>query len=247
MQFFNPKSATISFGVSVLRGTMQVSMARTTDPNFTGRPEKGQKVYDWENTVYFSLNPSEVITLLDSWKAIMDGSYTNPQEKNEKFKHQFSITHFRQNQPSRFIVARSQDQQGNPTGSMMLTVLPPQGGGNPCSYVLRQSEYKQFRVYCENCARYLDFVKDIFDGIEKANRYNKNQENQNQQGGGQQQNQGDQNNQQYNNPYESTFDGGQQGGGQQQNQQQNNNPPPQNQGPPADQNVNNVGDMQFDW
>lgn len=168
MRFYNPRLAMITLGVSVAKGTVQVSMAKTLDPNFTGRPVKGQKVYDWDNTAYFSLSAGECLNVLENLKAILDGSYVNTQEKNEKFKRIFSFTHYRDSQPSRLLIDRSKDQQGNATGSIIMTILPPKNEGSPITYAFRHNEMLQFRFYIENGAKNLDYHKDLYEAISRV-------------------------------------------------------------------------------
>jgi len=171
MKFYNPRLATITFGVSVFKGTVQIAIAKTLNPNFQGHPAKGQKIYDWENTVFFSLSPEECYRVMSSIDNIVHGTYENPKEKNSKFTKVFSITHFQNEQPSRLILDGTKDNAGNPTGSIVLTIIPPQGKGQTSSYVCRPDEFKRVHLYIGNGAKYLDFIKDVYDGIERMNNF----------------------------------------------------------------------------
>jgi len=168
MKFYNPKLSMITMGVSIVKGTVQIALAKTLDPNFTGRPEKGQKVYDWEKTIYFSLSAGECFNINEYFKQILEGSYINELEKNEKFKKVFSITHFRNDQPSRLILDRAKDSKGNSLGSIILTLIPPKNEGESISYAFRHNEMVQFKYYIDNGSRYLEFVKDIYEAIERT-------------------------------------------------------------------------------
>jgi len=169
MQFFNPKLSTITFSVSMNKGTVQIAMAKTMDPNFTGRPEKGQRMYDWENTVYFSLRPEECIYILENLNSLLKGTYVNHREKNDKFKNILSLTHFRNGQPSRLIIDRSLDGSKNPTGSIIMTILPPQGNGFPVTYALRHDEMRLVSFYLDHGAKNLHFYKDVYEAMERIN------------------------------------------------------------------------------
>lgn len=173
MRLYNPRISTVEFSVSLSRGTIQIAMAKTKDPNFKGRPEKGQKIYDRDNTVYFSLQPIECIHILNNLQDLINGTYVNHKEKSDKFKKCIAITHFRENQPSRLIIDRSKDQSGNPTGSVVMTVLPPQGKGSPVSYVFRHEEMLEMKFYLGHGAKDLDYHKDLHENLERIN-YAKN-------------------------------------------------------------------------
>lgn len=248
MQFFNPKMSSISFGISVLRGTVQINMAKSLDPNIQGRPAKGQKVYDWENSNYYSITPLECIDILNAWKSLMDGTYQNPKEKDARFKTSFGLTHFRDRQPSRMLLYQAKNQQTNqPMGTLMITLVPPQGTQST-TYLFRQNELISFRNYIECGAKYLDFSKDMFDGIKRSEAAAQRKSN----GGGFPS--ADMNNYRTpppgGNPNYSSFDnlgGGQPGpvGNPQQSPPPQNNPQLQNE-PPVE-NIGSIDNMNFDW
>ena len=168
MKFFNPKLSAITFSVSMPKGTVQIKMGKSTNTNFSGRPTKGQKIYDWENAAFFSLQPMECINILNNLQALLDGTYVNHREKLEKFKKCIVITHFRDDQPSRLILDRSKDQSGTPTGSVVMTAIPPKGQGQAVSYVFRHDEMLAMRFYLENGAKNLAFFRDVLDSMEKV-------------------------------------------------------------------------------
>lgn len=167
MQFFNPRLSTITFSVSLTKGTVQIAMAKTVNPNFSGRPEKGQRVYDWENTVYFSLQPIECVHVLENLNALLNGTYVNNREKNDKFKRCITLTHFRNNQPSRLLIDRTKDQSGNPTGSILISIIPPQDSGSPVTYAFRHEEMRLATFYLDHGAKNLSFYKDMYDASER--------------------------------------------------------------------------------
>lgn len=171
MRFYNPRISTITLGVSIFKGTVQVAIARALDPNFQGQPSKGQKVYDWENTSFFSLSPDECYRIMTSLTDIVSLKYVNKKEKDPKYANVFSITHFQDKHPSRFIIDGTRSQQGTPTGSIVMTIIPPPGKGSTAMYVFRPDELERFKFYIGNGAKYLDFIKDVYDGIERIKNY----------------------------------------------------------------------------
>ena len=239
MQFFNPKMSAISFGISILRGTIQINMAKSLNPNMQGRPAKGQKVYDWDNSNYYSITPLECVDLINAYPLLMNGTYQNPKENDARFKTSFGITHFRDNQPSRLLLYQAKNQQsGQPLGTLMLTLVPPQGAQST-TYLFRQNELIMFRNYIECGVRYLDFAKDLLDGLKRSEKAAQNNNN---------------NVNNYANPAGGGMDNGYQNTGTFDNL--NNTPPaagnppagnpPPNSGIPTET-VNSVDNMNFDW
>jgi hypothetical protein len=167
MKFYNPKLSTITFSTSLNRGTVQIAMAKTINPGFSGRPEKGQKVYDWENTVYFSLQPIECVYILENMNSLLNGTYTNLREKDERFKKCLTLTHFKNNQPSRLLIDRTKDQSGNPTGSILISIIPPRDVGNPVTYAFRHEEMRLVTFYLDHGAKNLSFYKDMYEAVER--------------------------------------------------------------------------------
>lgn len=139
MKFYNPKMSSFESELSLIKMTVQIAMAKSLDPTIT-RPQKGQKVYDFENKVFFSLSCSECVGIVRNWKSILDGSYSDP-KADEKYRGSYSVVHYRNNVPSRLILSPS--KKGDKlTGSMITTIMPTQG--NPISYVFRDHELLLF-------------------------------------------------------------------------------------------------------
>lgn len=183
MEFFNPKLSAISVRVSLAAGTIQLALAKALNPNFKGRPEKNQKVYDRDHTCYFSLRPIECLHILNNLQSVMEGTYENPKEKIDSFRKVLSLTHFKNNQPSRLILDRHKDGSGNYTGAIVLTIIPVQGEGFPVTYAFRFDELTLFKFYLSNGVKNLDFFKDLYESNNKINFAIKkaNQEKQNKQ------------------------------------------------------------------
>lgn len=234
MQFFNPKVSTITFSVSIAKGTIQIAMARTVNPSFNGRPEKGQRMYDWENTVYFSLQPIECVHILENINNILNGTYVNHREKDERFKKCITLTHFRNNQPSRLLIDHTKDQSGNHTGSILMSIIPPQDIGRPVTYAFRHEEMKLTTFYLDHGAKNLSFYKDLYDANEKI-KFAKDRKSQ-----GNQQQDRSQNNQGYDNNGYNDYSNG--------NQQSTfDNPTTSNQNIQAQQNVDDVSKINMGW
>jgi len=236
MQFYNPKMSSLKVGVTLVKGNIQIEMARALNPQAQGRPQAGAKVFDWNNKNFFSLSPGECVGITRSFDRILQGTYEDPDPKApQDLKNVFKVTHFRQNQPSRLFLAPGKDPQGNLNGCMLLTTLPPQSEGQNISFLLRGQELLLFKSYIENGARMLPFIHDCFEAVDRAKKYKENQQNQ----------QGGQGGQQSGGGY-GGYDQNYSGGGGQQNQPQQNSGGGGQQTPPQE-NVDNIDNQDFQW
>lgn len=168
VDFFNPRIAHVCLDVSVITGSMQVKIARTLNPNHTGRIEKGTKVYDNDNSAEFSISATECASIYRSIPLLLKGTYINPDSKiDPKYKNAITITHFRNNKPSRFLLERSKDKNGNLTGSLRVSLFPPEGEGVPASYMFRPEEMVIFNNFVKHCAIDLPYHTCVVNGVIK--------------------------------------------------------------------------------
>ena len=168
VDFFNPRIAHVCLDVSVITGSMQVKIARTLNPNHNGRIEKGAKIYDNDNSAEFSISATECASIYRSIPMLLKGTYTNPDPKiDSKFKNAITITHFRNNKPSRFLLERSKDKNGNITGSLRVSLFPPEGEGVPASYMFRPEEMVIFNNFVKHCAIDLPYHTCVVNGVIK--------------------------------------------------------------------------------
>ena len=169
MQFYNPKTSTLILALSVSRMTVQIQLAKPIDPNAHGKPAKGSSVYDYKNALFFALTAEECARIFKSFDAIVKGTYNNPAEKNEKFRTTLAIAHFREDQPYRMLLSTAKDAKGNPTGSMMLTLLPPQQGTH-ISYIFRADEIDCFKSFIFQGFHTLPFMCAWNEGLSRAEK-----------------------------------------------------------------------------
>lgn len=165
LQFFNPKMSTITIGASVIRKTVQVAVARTLDPTNTSMPKRGERRYDNENASYFSLTPIECFKISKDIQPLLEGTYVDQNEKESKFKTSITITHFRDQQPSRLILSRGQDTQGKPTNTVIISLISP--NLKPISYIFRPNELRLFREFVKCGYALFPFVSSIYEGIKR--------------------------------------------------------------------------------
>lgn len=167
LDFFNPKLAHMRLNISLNTGSLQISMAKTNDPNFSGKPSKGQQIYNHNKKVFFGLNPFECAFIVRNLKAVMDGTYKNPNEKSP-IKDGITIVHFRDNIPSTLAVERAVIN-GKVLGTFKITIFPPKGEDCPITnYILRKDEMDVFVGMIKHAAVDLPYHLCLVRGILKA-------------------------------------------------------------------------------
>lgn len=178
--FYNPKVAAMGIDVSVVTNSIQFEIAKSINPQAGGKPQAGSKVYDWDAKAFFSLTPDECATIDSNLNQILDGTYKDPRASDPKYAHILTLTHFRDNQPSRCSIQRAQDGSGNPINSVTVSITPP--GGNSFFYPLRPEELLIWRWFIRNGYQQLPFGSAFVDALEKKKRKD-NWDKQNKDGG----------------------------------------------------------------
>jgi len=183
VNFYNPKVSTIGIDIPAKFTGVRIKMARTLNPNRTGQPKKGEKVYAREKTAIFTLTTDECCLLAQSFSAIKDGTYVNldPKTTPER-KDKFSVVHFPTSitgnkQPSVLIIEPSKNEQGKILG-VKITIIPPKDTNIPSvHYYFRPIELIQFENFILQAAKTLDFygaLVDAFINTVKQSLYNAN-------------------------------------------------------------------------
>ena len=250
-QFFNPRVSMVTLSVSLVKGCIQVAMAKALDSNFSGRPQKGQKIYNWEKTNYFSLSDIECATIYNSLDDLLDGKYVNQQEKNEAFKNILSVTHFRENQPYKLLLQRHKDQDGNFTRTLVLGIVPPKDSGFPSThYIFRGVELLVFREFIRKGYVDLPYDTALEDARQRALRATPQDGQGNKQGNGNNQSSNQSSNQSNQSP-QSYSEWDDIGGGAPVSQ--NNDSPPKTESQPKTESKSNSGTttnvdgIDFEW
>jgi hypothetical protein len=140
--FYNPKAAAMRIDLSMLNGTVQLEIAESTNKALKGKPKPGDKVYDWDKKVNFSLQPVECCQIDQALPAIFAGTYKNPKATNPQFADVFSIIHFRNEKQSILSLKLAKDKSGKPVEpkTLILTIKPPEPEKKTLSYQFRQEE-----------------------------------------------------------------------------------------------------------
>jgi hypothetical protein len=138
-----------------MNGQLQISLAKALDPeNNTGKAKKGEARYDNDNVLNFTLTSEECYHILYNIKSILDGSYINKNEKNEKYKKIFQFVHFKEDSSTRLFL----QQDENVKGALKLTIFPSKNDGlKPISFSL--SDNSTLGRYPRSV--FMDFVKNV--------------------------------------------------------------------------------------
>jgi hypothetical protein len=161
--FYNPKISCMSYKVTAGCEGLNVTISRALNTN-SGRPQKGDNCYDHQNAASFTLNLDDVISLVRAMPSIYNGTYNNPNCKDDK-PYQFKLTHFRDKKPSFFIAEKARDSSGNITSGVKFTIIPPKSTGGYAFYIMRENEYVIFKTFAENFARYTEFISSVLSAI----------------------------------------------------------------------------------
>lgn len=126
-QCFYGMYARLSLGVSI-DGKLQLAIAKSlSNEPVKGRVEAGVARYDNDNQFRFTLSVPECHHIVNNVKAILTGKYVNPAATDEKYKNDFTITHYDANSKPTRLSIKAQN------ASLKLTVTKD---NDYASYVL---------------------------------------------------------------------------------------------------------------
>jgi len=166
--FYGSKSA-MQLNLAFTKGTGRISIANKLPSamNKKGRPQKGEKIFDWDNAIYFALEPTEAHRLLIhlQYSRFPDGSDDRddlftishyPVETTESGKE---IRH-----TSHLVVGRRKFvENGAPTFQVTITLVRTYGEDqkDKASFTLRDVyEIEVFKNFLRLIG-YLPFIQDI--------------------------------------------------------------------------------------
>ena len=166
--FYNPKVGALGIDVSIVSNSIQLELGKAINPSASGRPAAGAKVYDWDNKAFFSLTPDECARIDANLNQILDGTYKNVEASDPKYQHIFPLTHFRENQASRFSIQKTGDIQGKPVNSITIGIVPP--GAPALYYPLRPEEMLIWRWFIKSGYQRLPYESAFNDALGKKER-----------------------------------------------------------------------------
>jgi hypothetical protein len=169
MIFYNPKLAAFKVEVSTQKEKIQIMVAPAVDPNRTGRPQKGEQVFDWNNCGFFSLLPNECWNLARNWDKILRGTYKDPKATNPEYEGNFTLVHYLNNQPSRLTFKCATDTNGNPNGS--IHVYLSKTDGKSIHYILRLDEQEMLKEFIIHGYKDLPYECAFRDGLLRQQAY----------------------------------------------------------------------------
>ena len=75
LTFFNPAMSALGISVSVMKGTVQLTLCEPFDKSNRGFAKSGEKRFDWPNSIIFSLVPVECYEICKNFDALVSGEY----------------------------------------------------------------------------------------------------------------------------------------------------------------------------
>jgi hypothetical protein len=137
-----------------MNGHVQVHIAKVNE----AQNENGNKTYDNEGRLNFSLNFNECLHISNNIKGIINGTYVNPFSNDEKYKNSFSITHFPKTGNSKATSRLSIAPDEKSKGALKVTIFPPSDSNQkPLTAVLGHDPRKG--IY--ESTIFLDFIKNV--------------------------------------------------------------------------------------
>lgn len=161
--FYNPAVSCMALDFSLSNGTLQIEIAGSLNKSHKGFVPKGEKVYDWENKVSFSLSWSECADVMQNWKAVLEGKYKNPKEQNEKYAGNMAFVHSK----SRLYLEKSGTNPNYPKARPSLIIKIGEEN-KTVGYMLRSNELMLFISFVEYTSRKLQIDKALFGAELKA-------------------------------------------------------------------------------
>jgi hypothetical protein len=168
MIFYGDFSA-FRLSISLIKCKIQFKIAPTLDGSkkSRGKVTSGEKIYAWEDQTkcaFFSLLPTECVHIFSVFDQIYNRTYIDVNNKDEKYKHIFSLVHFIEKKPSRLNIS------GNDKGGLNISITNP--GKQMVSFVLRNYEVPIFKSFINKGFSELPWYSEL----EKANEAKKSKE-----------------------------------------------------------------------
>lgn len=177
-QGFYNASARLMVSISK-NGGLQLSISKALDPNRkVSKSEKGSQVYtnDREQMKFFTLSPVECFKITNNIKALLDGTYSDPDPAcPEQFKKILKIIHFNNGVASKLYVSKVSYKTKKQIlqEGIGLSIVPASGEKGMFSLVSEECDV--FLSMVENCARNNPYIFEIVQAVIKmisANSYN---------------------------------------------------------------------------
>lgn len=145
--YYNPKVSAFGFNVSVLKCALQIKMAKSLNPNGSGKPKSGDTCFDWTGQLNFSISPEECFKIDCALSQLVAGEYVNPAATDPRYKGVFSIIHFREisGQKKSSILSIKQTKEGMPT--VTFSLKPPETNKETLSYAFTVEQLAIFRHF----------------------------------------------------------------------------------------------------
>ena len=158
---FHAPGSSLGLGTSIMKSTLQISLAPAIDPTKTGFAQKGEKRYKREEELYFSLFPAEVSQLNYVFTKLVQGKYINNAAKDgDTYRNALSYFHKPNNKIT--IVPVSLDKNNKENLTTLRIIIAGEKG--KCYYTFRQNELLLFKSFVEESTK-LPFYTALFKSV----------------------------------------------------------------------------------
>lgn len=135
---YNSWQGALTVSIAPSKQTLTFNLARPFNPQKGGKVEKGTKVYDWENSVFFAMTVDECQKFMDYWKA-------------QNFQENFHLIHSSNNNSNFFNFSLSGDK-------FYLNIGPK---GNQLSLSLAPEQISIIIKACNYMTSYMPWMADL--------------------------------------------------------------------------------------
>jgi len=150
IKFYNPRQGAFQLDIALTKVRGHIIMANSMGGN-TFRPKAGDKIYDWENKMVFSLMPEEAIQI----KRWLKLSYNNSNAKPLTLSHSPS-GNMKEDYTTLFLVTATRD------GEMTVTITMTNSMKQKCVFTISKERITLFNDWLEFVSK-LYLVNQAFD------------------------------------------------------------------------------------
>jgi len=165
-QSFFGKGSSVKFDLT-MTFNLRINIASAFDPDRDMKKvQKGEKIYDWENSLKFSITPSEACKLCRNLDKISKGEYVNP-EANEKYQNIYTMMHKPDENTTSYFSVKPLEKNGKvQPGSLIISInSTKEGKKSNGSYFIKPDEYVIFKELLKRTYENGPYLKMLINAV----------------------------------------------------------------------------------
>lgn len=167
LTFYNPAISALGTSVSVMRGTVQLTVAEPYDKTNRGFAKPNEKRFDWPNSIVFSLIPVECYDICKNFDALVKGEYKRTVDNygkpvEEKYQNTMTFQH----QTRKMFIGPIDSKMDGGIKSLRIGIFDGEKG-KAINYIFRENELFLFKKFLENSVTMLPFLTSFLMGAGK--------------------------------------------------------------------------------